>query len=180
MKHLARGQLFSFLLSCSTGRNGGLLPVLVVVAAIVVFAGHARAGTTSPSFLDTFSDDVIGQAPNGPEVGSYITMSPSGAHLVVDGGGSYLPAISGFTSRREIEFEIATDGLKQGWSSTCVCAAFVFPIPTRSLSGHRLEGPVTSFHHPRERVVVGSRKVQGSGEAGSNPMLPIQRHIEDD
>jgi hypothetical protein len=172
MKRLTRGPLSRFLQSGSTGRNSGLQLALLVAVGLVVFVGHARAGTTTPLFLDTFSDDLVGQTPNGPDVGSYTTMSPFGGNIVFDAaGGSYSLTNSGFTPGQEFEFKIGTEGLKQIWPSTNVRAVFVFPFPTlwRRLS----EVSVTPFHRPRQRVVAGSRKVQIRCEAGSNPMLPV-------
>lgn len=47
---------------------------------------QARPVLGQVAILDTFEDDTVGQAPNGPEVGNYASWGTSG-HTVVDIGG---------------------------------------------------------------------------------------------
>lgn len=53
-------------------------------ALVVLLAGPTFVNASETLLLDTFDDDIVGETPNGPEVGSYLEIA--GNHVVVDPG----------------------------------------------------------------------------------------------
>jgi hypothetical protein len=61
--------------------------------ALVVALSSAAAGVAQDTILlDTYQDDVIGNPPNGPEIGTYFQLV--GTHMVDDFGGGDLKVLS--------------------------------------------------------------------------------------
>jgi hypothetical protein len=100
------------------------LTAVAHLAVAVLLAGPTYVAASGTLLLDTFDDDVVGQPPNGPEIGTYLEIV--GDHVVVDSGSGDLALLTsgdgisggpvlrydpvGSPSRFTIEFELNITG----------------------------------------------------------------------